>query len=55
VETYAGNSGLLYHGDGNWQFNWKTPSNYKGTCKTLRLNLLDEGGASTRTADFKFR
>ncbi len=31
VDEYAaGASGLQYHGDGWWQFNWKTPKTYKG-------------------------
>jgi hypothetical protein len=29
IEEYAaGNSGLQYQGNGNWQFNWKTPREY---------------------------
>jgi len=33
VEEYAaGDSGLQYDGDGYWQFNWKTPKTYAGTC-----------------------
>jgi hypothetical protein len=52
VETYSGNSGLQYLGDGNWQFNWKTPKDYAGQCRTLTLRLSDGG---TLTADFKFK
>lgn len=51
VETYAGESGLQYLGDGVWQFNWKTPKSYAGQCRTLVLTLSDD---STLTADFKF-
>ena len=40
-EDYAGNSGLLYLGGGNWQFNWKTPKNYAKTCGTATVNLTD--------------
>jgi len=41
---------LQYLGDGTWQFNWKTPKNYAGQCRTLSLNLKD--GVLTRTAAF---
>ena len=51
IETYAGGSGLQYLGDGNWQFNWKTPKDYAGQCRTLKLELSN---GSTLTADFKF-
>jgi hypothetical protein len=55
IETYAASTaaGLQYLGDGNWQFNWKTPKTYAGQCRTLSLNLKD--GASTRTASFMFK
>jgi len=52
VETYSGQSGLQYLGDGNWQFNWKTPKEYAGQCRTMSLNLAD---GTTRTAGFVFR
>ena len=51
LEDYAGESGLQYLGDGNWQFNWKTLKDYAGQCRTLTLELSDD---STLTADFKF-
>jgi hypothetical protein len=53
VEEYAaGASGLQYIGDGNWQYNWKTPNNYKGTCRRMILNLKD---GTQHPADFKFK
>lgn len=53
VDEYAaGNSGLQYQGDGWWQFNWKTPKTYKGTCRTMKLTL-DDG--SVHTASFSFK
>ncbi|HET7036389.1 MAG TPA: PxKF domain-containing protein [Thermomicrobiaceae bacterium] len=57
VEGYAtGASGLQNLGDGYYQYNWKTPKSYAGSCKTLRLDL--EEGSSTspayHTAAFKF-
>mgnify|MGYP003394120957 CR=1 FL=1 len=57
VEEYtAGSSGLQYLGDGNWQFNWKTPKTYAGQCRVMRLNLADEAGKpTTRTANFQFK
>ena len=55
IETYAGSTatGLQYLGDGNWQFNWKTPKTYAGQCRTMSLNLKD--GAPGRTAGFIFK
>jgi hypothetical protein len=53
VEEYAaGGSGLQNLGDGYYQFNWKTPTNYANSCKTMNLNL---GEGSNRTALFQFR
>jgi len=53
VEEYsAGSSGLQYFGDGNWQFNWKTPKGYAGKCQVMVLNLAD---GSKQTAYFKFK
>jgi hypothetical protein len=52
IEEYAGDSGLQYLGDGNWQFNWKTPKSYAGQCRTMTLTLSD---GTTHTASFDFR
>jgi hypothetical protein len=52
VETYAGESGLQYLGDGNWQFNWKTPKAYAGQCRTMSLELND---GTTHSASFQFK
>jgi hypothetical protein len=52
IEEYArGTSGLQNLGDGHYQFNWATPKNYAGTCKTMRLDL---GDGITQTALFQF-
>jgi hypothetical protein len=51
VETYSGASGLQYLGDGNWQFNWKTPKSYAGSCRQLTLTLVD----GAHVADFQFK
>jgi subtilisin family serine protease len=54
----ADGSGLLYQGNGNWQFNWKTPKAYAGQCRTMYLNLSDVIAPATtpvdRTAMFQF-
>jgi hypothetical protein len=40
IEEYAaGGSGLQNLGDGYYQYNWKTPKSYAGSCKTLKLDL----------------
>jgi hypothetical protein len=40
LEEYAsGNSGLQNLGDGNYQFNWKTPTSYANSCKNLSIKL----------------
>jgi hypothetical protein len=53
VEEYTGNSGLQYLGNGNWQFNWKTPKSYAGKCRRMKVNLAD--GLAGRVADFQFK
>ena len=53
IETYSGGSGLQYQGDGNWQFNWKTPKSYAGQCRTMRLNLADSD--TSRIGYFQFK
>ena len=50
-ETFAGGSGLQNLGNGDYQLNWKTPSTYAGSCKTMVLDL--DGGVTVR-ADFRF-
>ena len=52
-ESAAGNSGLQNQGNGNYQFNWKTPKGYAKSCKTLKLDL-GEGPGMERTALFQF-
>jgi len=51
-ENTAGNSGLQNLGDGYYQFNWKVPSAYSNSCKTLQLDLGE--GSGSRTAQFQF-
>jgi hypothetical protein len=52
IEEYAGSSGLRYLGNGEWQFNWKTPKAYSGQCRLMTMALSD---ASTYTAEFIFK
>jgi hypothetical protein len=58
IEEYAaGSSGLINKGDGSYQFNWKTPTSYARSCKTLRLDL-GEGTTQNpvyHTALFEFK
>lgn len=52
-EVAPGESGLVYSGNGNWQYNWKTPSRYKGTCRALVVKFKD--GTRSPGANFKFK
>jgi hypothetical protein len=52
VEAYASDdSGLQNLGNGFYQLNWKTPTTYASSCKTLQLDL---GDGLDRTAAFEF-
>jgi hypothetical protein len=54
IEEYSpGASGLLNQGNGDYQFNWKSPTSYAKSCKTLKLDL-GEGPGMERTALFQF-
>jgi hypothetical protein len=53
-ESAAGASGLQYLGNGNWQFNWKTPKSYASTCRMMVLTLED-GTQFTEVAVFHFK
>ena len=53
IETYSGSSGLQYLGDGYWQYNWKTPKNYAGKCRTMYV--LFQGGQTSPTVTFQFK
>jgi hypothetical protein len=39
-EVAAGSSGLQNLGDGYYQYNWKSPTSYAKSCKTLQINGL---------------
>lgn len=53
-ETAPGSSGLQNLGDGYYQFNWKTPTSYAGSCKSLHLDL-GEGGVRMDLAYITFK
>jgi hypothetical protein len=50
-EVAAGASGLQNLGDGYYQLNWKSPTSYAKSCKTLKLDI---GEGSTHNANFEF-
>jgi hypothetical protein len=52
IETYTSSTGLLYQGDGYWQFNWSTPKSYAGQCRVMTVTLAD---GQTISADFQFK
>jgi hypothetical protein len=55
IEEYVvSNSGLQNLGDGYYQWNWKSPSAYANSCKTLKLDL-GEGAGFEHLALFQFR
>jgi hypothetical protein len=58
IEEYAaGSSGLQDLGDGYYQFNWKTPTSYANTCKSIALTFGTGGLGYTTTpaAYFTFK
>ena len=55
IEEYAsGASGLRNMGGGNYQFNWKTPTNYVGSCKNIGLDFRG-GYVEVALANFNFK
>ena len=53
-EVAPGSSGLQNLGDGYYQLNWKTPTSYAGSCKSLNL-ILGEGAPRTALAYISFK
>ena len=51
-ECSSGASDLQNLGDGTYQLNWKTPTSYANSCKTLKLDL---GDGFFHTALFQFK
>jgi hypothetical protein len=52
IEVYASNNvvGLMYHGNGVWQYNWQTPKTLAGKCVEVKLS----GASLTGQTDFFF-
>lgn len=41
-EFSANSKGLLFTEDGYWQYNWKTPKEYAGTCRIMYVELAGD-------------
>ncbi len=54
TESATGSSGLQNFSDGNYQYNWKSPSSYAKSCKTLVLDFGAAAGRLTDSNDFHF-
>lgn len=57
IETYTGNSGLQYLGDGYYQWNWATLSGYVNQTRRLTLSINAAGYSFSQAqlqADFRF-
>lgn len=52
-EQAPGNSGLQYSGNGEWQYNWKTPKSYWGTCRAMYVEF--NSGAISPITQFQFK
>jgi hypothetical protein len=50
-EVAAGGSGLQNFDDGSYQYNWRTPTSYAGSCRTVQLDLGDD---LLHTVEFRF-
>ena len=51
IETYTSNTGgLMYRGNGVWQYNWQTPKTLAGKCVSVTLNPVSLNGEM----DFQF-
>ena len=54
VQEYSTNSkGLMLTEGGRWQYKWKTPKEYAGTCRIMFVQLA--GGVQSPTLQLKFR
>ena len=54
-EPSPGSSDLIYKGNGDWQFNWKTqkPYNKNGGCRIMYVQF--EGGQQSSMVEFTFK
>ncbi len=59
LEEYAsGSSGLQNQGDGYYQFNWKTPTSYASSCKSLSIKMgiaASNAPVHSNLANFQFK
>jgi hypothetical protein len=47
IEVYAANvGGLMYHGNGVWQYNWQTPKSLAGKCVEVALSPASLNGST---------
>ena len=47
IEVYAANAnGLMYHGNGVWQYNWQTPKSLAGKCVEVALSPAALNGST---------
>jgi hypothetical protein len=47
IEVYAANAGgLMYHGNGVWQYNWQTPKSLAGKCVEVALSPASLDGST---------
>jgi hypothetical protein len=53
VEKGPGKTKLNNLGGGSWQFNWKTPKTYRGTCRAMFVLFSD--GLMSPQVPFKFK
>jgi hypothetical protein len=54
IEEYApGDSGLQYKTDGQWQYNWKAPKAYSGSCRAMYVEF--DSGALSPIVTFQFK
>lgn len=53
IETYVGDSGLQYLGDGFWAYNWKTSGSLAGKCRVVGLEFAFDQYFGEATFQFK--
>jgi hypothetical protein len=54
TEITSGNTTLRYMGDGNWEYNWKTPKTYSNPAEQCREMVLTLKDGSEYRANFRF-
>lgn len=51
-DVLDGGTGMSYHSDRYWQYNWQTPTRWRNTCR-LMLVTFDDGSTLSAKAAFK--